>query len=136
MRLALFEPDIPQNVGAMLRLCACLGVPLDVIEPCGFAFDDRKLQRVALDYTDKATLARHLSWDTFLQTHAEKSPHGRLVLLSTKAEILYTNFTFASSDTLLLGRESAGVPEIVHAKMGQWTDRLPLLLAACKERIE
>ena len=117
MRLALFEPDIPQNVGAMLRLCACLGVPLDVIEPCGFAFDDRKLRRVALDYTDKATLARHLSWDAFLQAHAEKRERGRLVLLSTKAKILYTNFTFASSDTLLLGRESAGVPETVHAKM-------------------
>ena len=117
MRLALFEPDIPQNVGAMLRLCACLGVPLDVIEPCGFAFDDRKLRRVAMDYTDKARLARHLSWDAFLQSRAENGTTSRLVLLSTKAEILYTNFAFTSSDTILVGRESAGVPDAVHAKV-------------------
>ncbi len=114
MRLALFEPDIPQNVGAMLRLCACLGMPLDVIEPCGFAFDDRKLRRAALDYADKAVLARHVSWDAFLQAQAKAK--GRLVLLSTKAEILYTDFAFAKDDTLLVGRESAGVPEDVHAR--------------------
>jgi len=114
MRLALFEPDIPQNVGAMLRLCACLGMPLDVIEPCGFAFDDRKLRRAALDYADKAVFARHVSWDAFLQAQAEAK--GRLVLLSTKAEILYTDFAFAKDDTLLVGRESAGVPEDVHAR--------------------
>lgn len=112
MRLALFEPDIPQNVGAMLRLCACLGLPLDVIEPCGFAFDDRKLRRAAMDYADKATLARHISWDAFVQSHDRSK--GRLVLLSTKAEILYTDFAFTGNDTLLVGRESAGVPQAVH----------------------
>lgn len=109
MRLALYEPDIPQNVGALLRLGACLGVPLDVIEPCGFVFDDRRLKRAALDYLDKATLTRHPSWDAFLQAR-----EGRLVLLSTKAEILYTDFAFREDDILLVGRESAGAPETVH----------------------
>ncbi|MEW5704603.1 MAG: TrmH family RNA methyltransferase [Pseudomonadota bacterium] len=109
MRLALYEPDIPQNVGALLRLGACLGVPLDVIEPCGFVFDDRRLKRAALDYLDKAALTRHPSWDAFLQAR-----EGRLVLLSTKAEILYTDFAFREDDILLVGRESAGAPETVH----------------------
>lgn len=109
MRLALYEPDIPQNVGALLRLGACLGVPLDVIEPCGFVFDDRRLKRAALDYLDKAALTRHPSWDAFL-----KAREGRLVLLSTKAEILYTDFAFREDDILLVGRESAGAPETVH----------------------
>ena len=114
MRIALFEPDIPQNVGAILRLCACLGVPLDVIGPCGFVFDDRRLKRVALDYLDKATVCRHVSWDAFLKTRKEDAHAGRLVLLSTSAELLYTDFAFRENDTLLLGRESKGVPAAIH----------------------
>ncbi len=114
MRIALFEPDIPQNAGAILRLCACLGVPLDVIGPCGFVFDDRRLKRVALDYLDKATVCRHVSWDAFLKTRKEDAHAGRLVLLSTSAELLYTDFAFRENDTLLLGRESKGVPAAIH----------------------
>ncbi|MCE2509762.1 MAG: tRNA (cytidine(34)-2'-O)-methyltransferase [Alphaproteobacteria bacterium] len=114
MRLALFEPDIPQNVGAILRLCACLGLPLDVIEPCGFVFDDRRLKRVAMDYLDKVTLCRHDSWAAFLGAHEQAAQAGRLVLLSTRAETPYTAFAFREDDTLLLGRESKGVPETVH----------------------
>jgi tRNA (cytidine/uridine-2'-O-)-methyltransferase len=114
MRLALFEPDIPQNTGAILRLCACLGLPLDVIEPCGFVFDDRRLKRVALDYLDKATIHRHVSWDAFLKLRKGDANAGRLVLLSTKAEILYTDFSFCKNDTLLLGRESKGVPSAIY----------------------
>ena len=114
MRLALFEPDIPQNVGAIVRFCACLGVALDVIEPCGFVFDDRRLKRVALDYLDKAQIHRHVSWDAFLKTRKENAHAGRLVLLSTKAEILYTDFAFRESDTLVLGRESEGAPSFIH----------------------
>ncbi len=114
MRIALFEPDIPQNAGAILRLCACLGVPLDVIGPCGFVFDDRRLKRVALDYLDKATVCRHVSWDAFLKTRKEDAHAGRLVLLSTSAEIFYTDFAFRENDTLLLGRESKGVPAAIH----------------------
>ena len=114
MRLALFEPDIPQNVGAILRLCACLGVPLDVIEPCGFVFDDRKLKRVAMDYLEKATLCRHASWEAFRKSREGDAAAGRLVLLSTQAETPYTAFAFRDNDTLLFGRESAGVPRGVH----------------------
>lgn len=114
MRLALFEPDIPQNVGAILRFCACLGVPVEVIEPCGFVFDDRRLKRVALDYLDKVAVHRHVSWDAFLESRKGDANAGRLVLLSTKAEILYTDFSFRKNDTLLLGRESKGVPSAIH----------------------
>ncbi|MGE5145786.1 MAG: tRNA (cytidine(34)-2'-O)-methyltransferase [Candidatus Eiseniibacteriota bacterium] len=110
MRLALYEPDIPQNVGAMVRLGACLGVPLDVIEPCGFAFDVRRLRRVALDYLDHAEIARHSSW----QAYRAARGGGRLVLLTTAARTRYCDFSFRPDDTLMVGRESVGVPELVH----------------------
>ena len=109
MRLALFEPDIPQNTGTILRLAACMGVPVDIIEPCGFRLDDRHLRRAGLDYLDQATLTRHSSWQRY---HEVK--RGRLILLTTRAELPYTRFAFAPDDSLLLGRESAGVPEAVH----------------------
>ncbi len=111
MRIALFEPDIPQNAGAIFRLAACLGVPVDVIEPCGFVLDDRRLKRVAMDYGALAEIVRHDSWRAF----AEKRAPGRVVLLTTKGDAVYSDFAFETSDTLLLGRESAGVPEAVHA---------------------
>ena len=109
MRIALFEPDIPQNAAALIRLAACLGVPVDVIEPCGFLFSDAGFRRAGLDYVERAEIARHGSWETFRTTLS-----GRMVLLTTRATMAHTAFAFARSDTLLLGRESAGVPEFVH----------------------
>lgn len=112
MRLALFEPDIPQNAGAILRLAACFGVAVDLIEPFGFVFDDRRLRRAALDYAALATVRRHASWSAFV---AAQQPGARLVLLTTKGATPLYGFAFAPDDTLLLGRESAGVPDFVHA---------------------
>ncbi|MDH3472428.1 MAG: tRNA (cytidine(34)-2'-O)-methyltransferase [Rhodospirillales bacterium] len=109
MRLALFEPDIPQNTGALLRLGACLGVPVDIIEPCGFHLDDRRLRRAGMDYLDQVRMVRHPSWQAF-----QDAREGRLVLLTTAAPLPYTEFAFRTSDTLLVGRESAGVPPAVH----------------------
>ena len=111
MRLALFEPDIPQNTGAMLRLAACLGVAVDVIEPCGFVWSDRHLRRAGMDYLAQVDLKHHSSWQAF---QAGRAPHGRLILLTTKSSLAYAAFRFRADDTLLLGRESAGVPRHVH----------------------
>jgi tRNA (cytidine/uridine-2'-O-)-methyltransferase len=114
MRLALYEPDIPQNTGAILRLCACLGVAAELIEPFGFIWDDRRLKRAGMDYLDRVALTRHRSWDAFRTAHSAGSG-GRLVLLTTQAALPYHRFAFRPDDTLLLGRESAGVPDAVHA---------------------
>jgi tRNA (cytidine/uridine-2'-O-)-methyltransferase len=111
MRLALFEPDIPQNTGSLLRLGACLGVPVDIIEPCGFLWSDAKLRRAGMDYLAQAATTRHASWAAFRLT----TSGSRLVLLTTKGAVSYLDFAFAASDILLLGRESAGVPDEVHA---------------------
>jgi tRNA (cytidine/uridine-2'-O-)-methyltransferase len=113
MRLALYQPDIPQNAGALLRLGAGLGVSVDVIEPCGFLFSDRGFRRAGMDYLERADWQRHESWEAFLALH--KNEGRRLVLLTRNAETPYTDFAFAAKDTLLLGRESAGVPDAVHA---------------------
>jgi tRNA (cytidine/uridine-2'-O-)-methyltransferase len=110
MRLALFEPDIPQNTGTLLRLAACLDLGVDLIEPLGFQLDDKRLKRAGMDYVHGLDLVRHRSWSRF---HA--APPGRLVLLSARAETPYTAFAYRSDDVLLLGRESAGVPPAVHA---------------------
>ncbi|HTT84522.1 MAG TPA: tRNA (cytidine(34)-2'-O)-methyltransferase [Rhizomicrobium sp.] len=109
MRLALFEPDIPQNAGALIRLGACLGVAIDIIEPCGFLFSDAGFRRAGMDYGESAEIVRHASWNDFLASRG-----GRLVLLTTRANDSYIRFMFASDDTLLLGRETAGVPDHVH----------------------
>ena len=109
MRLALFEPDIPQNCGTLLRLAACLGLGVDIIEPCGFVWDDRRLRRAGMDYLAAVEVTRHASWATYRNAQA-----GRLLLLTTQADQPYTTFAFAGNDTLLLGRESAGVPPDVH----------------------
>jgi tRNA (cytidine/uridine-2'-O-)-methyltransferase len=114
MRLALFQPDIPQNVGAAIRLTACLGVILEIIEPCAFPLSDRLLKRTALDYGDKAQVRRRTSWTDFLA--ADDREVGRLVLFTTRGAIGYTDFAFKPGDTLLFGRESAGVPDEVHAR--------------------
>ncbi len=109
VRLALFEPDIPQNTGAILRLGACLGVAVDIIEPCGFVLDDRRLRRAGMDYLDRVEMSRHASWRAFDGMRA-----GRLVLLTTRGDQRLPGFRFRNRDTILLGRESAGVPEPVH----------------------
>lgn len=121
MRLALFQPDIPQNTGAVLRLGACFKVPVDVIEPCGFPFDDKRLRRSAMDYGGVCDLIRHASWQAYLDAR----PQGRVVLLSTAAAVPYADFPFAPTDVLLLGRESRGVPEEVHA-MADARVRIPM----------
>ena len=113
MRLALFQPDIPQNLGAALRLGACLGVPVHVIEPCGFPLSDQAVRRAALDYGAKADIARHTGWTAFLA--APERRQGRLVLFTTQAATPLHSFAFESGDTLLFGRESAGAPPDVHA---------------------
>jgi tRNA (cytidine/uridine-2'-O-)-methyltransferase len=113
MRLALYEPDIPQNTGTILRLAACLGVPVDLIGPAGFDSSDRALRRAGLDYLEHVELARHASFAAF--EAARRSAGARLILLSTHGDTVYTSFTFRPADTLLLGRESAGVPPPVHA---------------------
>ena len=114
MRLALYQPDIPQNAGAIMRLAACFGVPVDIIEPCGFVLSDKLLRRAAMDYIDLVKLERHISWADFLEQRQRVSA-GRLILLTTQAREVYTDFTFGPGDTLLLGRETAGAPEEVHA---------------------
>jgi tRNA (cytidine/uridine-2'-O-)-methyltransferase len=132
MRLALFEPDIPQNTGTILRLAACLGVEVDIIEPCGFLLDDRRLRRAGMDYLDRVAMRRHASWTAFENARREVRPSvepgraepgvepgagigGRLVLLTTRGDTAYADFRFEPADVLLVGRESAGVPEAVHA---------------------
>jgi tRNA (cytidine/uridine-2'-O-)-methyltransferase len=119
MRLALYEPDIPQNAGTMLRLAACLGVAADVIEPCGFILSDSRLKRAGMDYLLQAEIRRHTSWTAFQAWRAEAGRiHGgyRLLLLTTKGDIAYPSFAFAQDDILMVGRESAGVPpEVAHA---------------------
>lgn len=111
MRLALYQPDIAPNVGALLRLAACLDVAVDLIEPCGFPVDDRRLRRAGMDYIDHVRLVRHSSWDRFRRERAA----GRLVLLTTAGDRLFPQLAFRPDDILLLGRESAGVPHEVHA---------------------
>ena len=113
MRLVLFQPDIAQNAGTLFRLAACLDVPVDIIEPCGFHLDDRRLRRAALDYLDALELTRHASWQAYTDQRAEAG-RGRLVLLTTRGEVPYTDFAFRTDDRLMVGRESAGVPEAVH----------------------
>lgn len=112
LRIALYQPDIPQNTGTILRLAACLGLAVDIIQPAGFDVSERAFRRAAMDYLPYVDISRHLDWAAFLnQQHAD---HRRIVLLTTQSDRNYTDFSFSASDTLLLGRESAGVPEDVH----------------------
>jgi tRNA (cytidine/uridine-2'-O-)-methyltransferase len=115
MRLALYQPDIPQNAGSLMRLCACLGVAMDIIEPCGFLLSDRNFRRAGMDYRAGVDLTRHDSWEHFVSAFGAKGA-GRLLLLTTGGAQPYTGFAFAPGDTILVGRESAGVPEAVHAR--------------------
>ncbi|CAN7378961.1 tRNA (cytidine(34)-2'-O)-methyltransferase [Rhizobium sp. LjRoot98] len=114
LRIALYQPDIPGNTGTILRLAACLGLAVDIIEPAGFDLSDKNLKRAGMDYIAAVTLTRHVNWERF---EAERLAQGRrLVLASTKAAERYTRFAFQPNDTLLFGRESAGVPDHVHDK--------------------
>lgn len=112
LRIALYQPDIPGNTGTILRLAACLGLAVDVIEPAGFDLSDRNLKRAGMDYIASVTLTRHINWERFEAWRA--STGRRLVLASTKAAEPYTRFQFRPDDILLFGRESAGVPDHVH----------------------
>lgn len=115
MRLALFQPDIPQNTGTLLRLGACVDVELDIIEPCGFVFSEKALKRAGMDYLDLVKYRRHDFWEDFLHYRAgHPEEYGRLVLLTTHASKPYTEFEFLPNDIILMGRESAGVPQEVH----------------------
>jgi tRNA (cytidine/uridine-2'-O-)-methyltransferase len=113
MRLALYQPDIPQNTGAMLRLAACFGLGIDVILPAGFVFDDKRMRRAGMDYIDQVEIVRHTAWNAYLESR--NGTEGRLVLLTTKGDRAYTDFSFSAEDTLLVGRESSGVPQDVAA---------------------
>ncbi|MDE2350880.1 MAG: tRNA (cytidine(34)-2'-O)-methyltransferase [Alphaproteobacteria bacterium] len=124
MKLALFEPDIPQNAGSLIRLGACLGVGVEIIEPCGFLLTDRAFRRAGMDYLGRADFVRHASWDAFRA--AQRTRGGRLILLTTKAALPYTDYEFAADDTILVGRESAGAPGEVHAA-ADVALRIPLL---------
>ncbi|CDZ69611.1 TRNA (cytidine(34)-2'-O)-methyltransferase [Neorhizobium galegae bv. orientalis] len=112
LRIALYQPDIPGNTGTILRLAACLGLSVDIIEPAGFDISDRNLKRSGMDYLDSVTLARHINWQRFEEWR--KANGRRVVLASTKAALPYTRFEFQPDDILLFGRESAGVPDHVH----------------------
>lgn len=113
MRLALYQPDIPQNAGTLMRLCACFGVGMDLIGPAGFDSSDRMLRRSGLDYAARAAVMRHVDWTAF-EAH-RTAQGGRLVLLSTRGTLSHVEAAFRPDDTLIVGRESAGVPDTVHA---------------------
>jgi tRNA (cytidine/uridine-2'-O-)-methyltransferase len=117
MRIALYEPDIPQNAGTILRLAACLGVEAHIIEPAGFPATDRAFRRAGMDYLDQVTIVRHGSWDEFAQWRKKiqaLGDDGRLILFTTRGSVSYLDYTYRRDDVLLFGRESAGVPEHVH----------------------
>ncbi len=110
INLALFQPEIPQNTGAAMRLTACMGIPLDIIEPCGFVWDEAKVRRSAMDYIQYVDLRRHMNWDQFRSNYAGR----RVILLTTKATQSYLDFSYQPGDILLAGQESAGAPPHVH----------------------
>ena len=117
MKIALYEPDIPQNAGNIFRLGACLGIPIHIIEPAGFVIDNKKLKRASMDYYDYLDLTKHISWENFYDWSKENS--YRLVLLTTKSKKSYYTYNFQGNDILLFGRESAGVPDKVHSVVNE-----------------
>ena len=112
-KIALFEPDIPQNTAAIIRTCACLGAKLEIIEPCGFLFSDKRFKRVVMDYMNEKEIKFYQSSSDFFKSKESQ----RIILMTTKASVSYTNFKFDKNDTILFGRESAGVPKNVHVSM-------------------
>ena len=127
MRLALYQPDMPQNLGAAIRVAACFDVALDIVEPCGFALTDKALRRVAMDYAGLVRVHRHASFAAFLSDPARAQ--GRLILMETDGKVRLHDMAFASADTLLLGRESAGSPAEVYAAAAL-VARIPLAAGA------
>ena len=113
--IALYQPDIPQNTAAIIRLCSCFDVILEIIEPCGFNLSDKRLKRVAMDYLSKSKIKTYSSYEKFL----DKKKNSRIILMTTKAKKKYNKFRFIPNDTILFGRESEGVPKIVHKKSSQ-----------------
>ena len=111
-KIALYEPDIPQNTAAIIRTCSCLDVMVEIIEPCGFMLNDKRFKRVVMDYLDERMIKFYKNYDVFFQTKKKKKE--RIVLMTTKASTSYSNFKFNVTDTILFGRESAGVPEKIH----------------------
>ena len=109
-KIALYEPDIPQNTAAIIRTCSCLGATLEIIEPCGFLFSDKRLKRVAMDYIDLKKIKFYISAEDFFKSKINE----RIILITTKAKKLYTDFKFKKDDTILFGKESSGVPKNVH----------------------
>jgi len=109
-KIALYQPDIPQNTAAIIRTCSCLGADLEIIEPCGFLFSDKRFKRVVMDYMDKKTIKFYQSSDEFFKSKKKE----RIILMTTKSSKLYTSFKFKNNDTMLFGRESAGVPKNLH----------------------
>ena len=120
-KIALFEPDIPQNTAAIIRTCACLGAKLEIIEPCGFLLNDKRFRRVVMDYMDEKEIRFYQSSEDFFKSKKNE----RIVLMTTKASISYTNFEFNKNDTILFGRESAGVPDNVH-KLVKYRLKIPM----------
>lgn len=117
MRLALYQPDIPQNTGTLLRLGACLDLAIDIIEPCGFLFNEKAMRRAGMDYLEFSNYRRHNSWNDFLIYREQNTKeYGRIILLTTKGSQSFVDFKFKENDIILMGRESAGVPENVHQK--------------------
>ena len=112
-KIALFEPDIPQNTAAIIRTCACLGAKLEIIEPCGFLLNDKRLKRVVMDYMDEKNIKFYKSSEEFFKFKQNQ----RIILMTTKASISYTKFKFDKNDTILFGRESAGVPKRIHKQL-------------------
>ena len=112
-KIALYEPDIPQNTAAIIRTCSCLGAILEIIEPCGFIFNDKRFKRVVMDYLDESMIGIYKSADEFF----DEKKSERIILMTTKAKKKYMDFKFRKNDTLLFGRESAGVPEKVHKRL-------------------
>ena len=122
-KIALYEPDIPQNTAAIIRTCSCLGAMIEIIEPCGFMLNDKRFKRVVMDYLDKKMIKFYKDYNYFFQIKNEKKE--RVVLMTTKASTSYSNFRFKVTDTILFGRESAGVPEKIH-KMVNNRLKIPL----------
>ena len=122
LKVALYEPDIPQNTASIIRTCSCLGASLEIIEPCGFLFTDKRFKRVVMDYLDYGKIKFYKSQKQFFS----KNKDNRIVLLTTKASKIYTKFKFKRNDILLFGRESAGVPDDVHSKVNERI-KIPML---------
>ena len=145
-KIALFEPDIPQNTAAIIRTCACLGAKLEIIEPCGFIMNDKRFKRVVMDYMNEKDIKFYKSFEDFFKSKENQ----RIILMTTKASISYTEFKFDKNDTILFGRESAGVPEKIHKlikdrlKIPMKNDKrslniassVAIILAECLKQIE